>query len=162
MTSSNLRQVYSLQRTNTVYTTATNIQFCLVPNTSYDETFNKYYRCSSRMLPDDLHELLQFTTTVERSYKIPFMGDSVSMQLSQIYEEAAGSHHCSVLKYSYSTMEGIYVAGTNGGSVIAGYRILHLLRMEGLWKQTAQRIWGWLENRGCQQFVESHSLQQHH
>jgi hypothetical protein len=114
------------------------------------------------MLPDDLHELLQFTTTVETSYKILCMGDSFSMQLSQIFKEVAGSHHCSVLKYLYGTMEGIYVAGTNGGGVIAGYQILHLLRMEGLWKQTDQRTWGQLENRGCQQFVESHSLQQHH
>jgi hypothetical protein len=62
------------------------------------------------MLPDDLHELLQFTTTVETSYKILCMGDSFSMQLSQIFEEVAGSHHCSVLKYLYGTMEGIYVA----------------------------------------------------
>mmetsp|Transcript_46375 Transcript_46375/g.113078 ORF Transcript_46375/g.113078 Transcript_46375/m.113078 type:complete len:470 (-) Transcript_46375:139-1548(-) len=111
------------------------ITHILAPNTTYNETYNLYYQCNNRRpLPDELRPLLEFTTKVSTSKKILFMGDSVSIQLSQIFEEAAGSKGRSVLKYSWGTHEGIHVANVNGGGVVAGYRILHLLRHVGLRK----------------------------
>jgi hypothetical protein len=78
--------------------------------------------------------VLDFTTSVTTDLKILFMGDSVSMQYSQGFEEGAGALHAhrTVLRYSWGFHEGLHVsAPVRGGGVVAGWRITDLLSRKG-------------------------------
>jgi hypothetical protein len=109
----------------------------------YNNTFNPYVQCpivernrkkQARLgLPAEMKNaagVLDFTTSVTTDLKILFMGDSVSMQYSQGFEEAAGSlpEHRAVLRYSWGRNDGLTVsAPVRGGGVVAGWRITGLL-----------------------------------
>jgi hypothetical protein len=94
--------------------------------------------------------VLDFTTSVTTDLKILFMGDSVSMQYSQGFEEAAGAQHAkrAVLRYSWGTHEGLHVsAPVRGGGVVAGWRITDLLRRKRENKPLPNAFGGgWLRN----------------
>jgi hypothetical protein len=107
----------------------------------YKNTFNEYFQCPiveegpkiRRGLPAEMKNttgVLDFTTSVTTDLKILFMGDSVSMQCSQGFEEAAGAlpAHRSVLRYLWERHESLTVsAPVQGGGVVAGWRITGLL-----------------------------------
>ena len=62
------------------------------------------------------------------------MGDSVGIQFSRGLKEATGAFgdDWSVLRYSWAWHEGIHVsAPVRGGGVVAGYRLLGMLREIG-------------------------------
>jgi len=73
---------------------------------------------------------LNFTTSVTTDLKLLFMGDSVSVQNAQGFQEAAeaDSSNRAVLRYSWGTHEGLFVAPVKGGGAVAGWRITDLLR----------------------------------
>jgi hypothetical protein len=109
----------------------------------YKNTFNKNYHCpiveegrkrrARRGLPAEMKNamgVLDFTTSVTTDLKILFMGDSVSVQNSQGFEEAAGAlyTHRVVLRNSWGRNEGLTVsAPVRGGGVVAGWRLTGLL-----------------------------------
>jgi hypothetical protein len=107
----------------------------------YNNTFNEYFQCpiaeeglnKRRGLPAEMKNttgVLDFTTSVTTDLKILFMGDSVSMQCSQGFEEAAGALHAhrSVLRYMWERHECLTVsAPVKGGGVVAGWRLTGLL-----------------------------------
>jgi hypothetical protein len=113
----------------------------------YNNTFTPYYRCpiveadrkkrARRGLPANMKNamgVLDFTTSVTTDLKILFMGDSVSIQSSQGFEEAAGALHAhrAVLRNTWGHHEGLTVsAPVRGGGVVAGWRITGLLNERG-------------------------------
>jgi hypothetical protein len=113
----------------------------------YKNTFNQWYRCpiveggpkirARRGLPAEMNNtmgVLDFTTRVTTDLKILFMGDSVSIQTSQGFEEAAGALHThrAVIRYSWGNHEGLTVsAPVRGGGVVAGWRLTGLLSRRG-------------------------------
>jgi hypothetical protein len=102
----------------------------------YNDTFNPNYKCPVKIgkragLPAAMKSVLDFTTSVTTDLKILFMGDSVSMQYSRGFEEAAGAQHAfrTVIRYSHGTHECLHVsAPVRGGGVVAGWRLTDLLR----------------------------------
>lgn len=72
------------------------------------------------------------TVITLRNTSVLFMGDSVNIQFSQHFEKLAGATNRTVLKYSWSTREGIHVSRVRGGGVVAGWRLLGLLSRQGL------------------------------
>jgi hypothetical protein len=116
------------------------ISYHMQPGQTYKESFiNPTYRCNveagvRQSLPDELQTLMHYLTTISTDLKILVMGDSVGIQLSQGLEEATGasSDDRSVLRYSWARHEGIHVsAPVHGGGVVAGYRLLGMLRRIG-------------------------------
>jgi hypothetical protein len=74
--------------------------------------------------------LLDYSTQVTTDLNVIFMGDSISMQYGQAFEEAAGAsrQHRSVLRYSWGRHEGLHVAApVRGGGVVAGWRITGIM-----------------------------------
>jgi hypothetical protein len=99
------------------------ISYTLHPK--YLQPYNQWYRCpiveggpkirARRGLPAEMNNtmgVLDFTTSVTTDLKILFMGDSVSMQWSQGFEEAAGALHAhrAVIRYSWGSHEGLTVS----------------------------------------------------
>ena len=77
----------------------------------------------------------EFTPVLTTTQNILVMGDSVGMQLSHLFQHQGGSVTKRVLKtYSDTTgaKEWISLTHTQGGGVIAGYRILGFLTRSGL------------------------------
>jgi hypothetical protein len=118
------------------------ISYSLHPKSSrpYTNEFEPFTKCDLNEkkkgrvgLPAEMKNatgVLDFTTSVTTDLKILFMGDSVSIQYSQGFEEAAGAlhEHRAVLRYSWGTHEGLHVsAPVRGGGVVAGWRLTGLL-----------------------------------
>jgi hypothetical protein len=123
------------------------ISYILHPKSSrpygYNNTLTRYLQCPiveanerrrGRVgLPAEMKNatgVLDFTTSVTSDLKILFMGDSVSIQYSKGFEEAAGALHAhrAVLRYTRGTNEGLHVsAPVRGGGVVAGWRMTGLL-----------------------------------
>jgi hypothetical protein len=93
---------------------------------------------------------LDFTTSVTTDLNILFMGDSVSIQYSQGFEEAAGALHAhrGVIRYSWGLHEGLHVsAPVRGGGVVAGWRMTGLLSRQGEYKPLPNSgKGGWVRN----------------
>jgi hypothetical protein len=105
--------------------------------------FSQDYQCpiveegpnirARRGLPAEMNNtmgVLDFTTRVTTDLKILFMGDSISMQNSQGFEEAAGALHAhrAVFRKSWRHYEGLTIsAPVRGGGVVAGWRLTGLL-----------------------------------
>lgn len=103
-------------------------------NSSYQDTFNRFYQCAGRpLLPDALSELVDFSVPFSTNLKILLMGDSVSVQFSQALQEMAGANENSrdVVLYSWGEHEGIHLASARGGGLVAGWRLLHFLSRRG-------------------------------
>lgn len=111
---------------------------------------NKYspYQCTDskrrkrRFEPREIYQtagLLDFGTTVQTNLKILFMGDSVGIQFSQAFEEAAGCMDRQVLRETASWqqddrmvhLEGLHSAPTVDGGWVAGWRMTGMLLPEG-------------------------------
>mmetsp|Transcript_16012 Transcript_16012/g.34834 ORF Transcript_16012/g.34834 Transcript_16012/m.34834 type:complete len:465 (-) Transcript_16012:38-1432(-) len=107
------------------------ISYSLQRENTFQNTYNLYYRCGDRTpLHADMEHILNFTTFVDIDKKLLFMGDSVSVQNAQGFQEAARVNKTqrTVLRYSWGTHEGLFVAPTSRGGVVAGWRITDLLR----------------------------------
>jgi hypothetical protein len=122
------------------------ISYTLHPKSSrpYTNEFEPFTKCDLNEkkkgrvgLPAEMKNetgFLDFTTSVTTDLKILFMGDSVSIQYSQGFEEAAGALHAhrGVIRYSWGTHEGLHVsAPVRGGVVVAGWRMTGLLSRKG-------------------------------
>jgi hypothetical protein len=103
----------------------------------FNNTFSRSYDCRRRGLPDEMKNtsgVLDFTTSLTTDLKILFMGDSISVQCSQGFEEAAGALHAhrTVFRISYRREEGLTIAApVRGGGVVAGWRITGLMSHRG-------------------------------
>jgi len=114
------------------------ISYRLLRNaSSYRSVFNNWVRCIPEKrtpLSPDLQNTLGFTTEVSTDLKLLFLGDSVSIMNSQMFEEVAGGDENShtVLRYSWGTHEGLHVnTHIRGGGVVAGWRITALMKASG-------------------------------
>jgi hypothetical protein len=85
-------------------------------------------------LPEELQGkgVLKFGTTISTDLKIMIMGDSLGMQFTQGFEDAAGasSEHYTVIRFTGNGgYEGNTVAApVRGGGVVAGWRIIAMLQ----------------------------------
>jgi len=111
------------------------ISFQLLRNTTlFRNLYNPYMQCdpaSRRALSPGMQRTLGFTTTVSTDLKVLFMGDSVSIQNSQTFEEAVGGNESNhtVLRFAWGTVEGLHLnTNIRGGGVVAGWRITALLQ----------------------------------
>lgn len=84
-----------------------------------------------------MKDTLDWTTTISTSLKVLVLGDSVGVQIAQGLQEASGGalaenlRQRRILRYTSGKHEGLFVAPTRGGGVVAGWRITALLQSKG-------------------------------
>lgn len=106
------------------------ISYTLHRNNSFQNLYTPHYQCTAQkhQLHSAMQDTLNFTTKVSTNLKILFMGDSVGVQNAQSFQEAAGATKRNVLRYAWGNFEGLFVSDTNGGGVVAGWRITDLMQ----------------------------------
>lgn len=85
---------------------SSHMTYSLLRNNTFQNAFGPFARCIGHRLHPDMQDCLNFTTSVSTDLKILFMGDSVSVQNTQTFQEAARAKIRNVLRYSWGTMVG--------------------------------------------------------
>lgn len=79
--------------------------------------------------------MFDFGATVETDLNLIFLGDSVGLQFSHAFEEAAAvpdhGQQRQVLRYTTPRFEGLHLSPTLGGGWVAGWRLTGMLLRQG-------------------------------
>ncbi len=101
--------------------------------------------------------VLDFTVTISTNLKLLFIGDSIMVQLAQVFDELLGgreSENRKVLWESWSGHEGgTVVAPTRGGGVSANWRMTGLLSKSNYGRPPANRVGGGWSNFEINSFL---------
>lgn len=124
--------------------------FKVVQGHPYQHKFEGKYKCNqtTRTATSPIFRkpnVFDFNVQITTSQNILVMGDSIGIQFSQSLQEAAGAenHTRNVLRYTNVAGDGIHLAPTRGGGVIAGYR------MTGMFRETERDKISHMPNKCC-------------
>lgn len=135
------------------------ITYHLLRNNTFTNRYCPHWKCDPNIhvLHPALEPLLNFTTRIYAAapydsngaphLRILFLGDSVGMQMSQSFQEAALIEQRTVLRYSWklksngAEYEGLHV-GWNHHIVVAGWRLTGLMLPAGRNRPLPNRVGG--------------------